>query len=87
MQVSIYRWASRLIAFIHLIIMSINFISIPMVIIYEPFWIWMPIITFMVSPVIGGTYCMFNRLENHFRKKALMPLIEDRLGDLFNRRK
>jgi hypothetical protein len=44
----------------------------------------MPIITCLVSPVLGGTYCMFNRLENFFRIKADMPLIRDRLEALFN---
>lgn len=64
-------------------IITLNLISIPFVVAYEPFYIWMPIITFLVSPLIGGNYCMFNRLENFFRFKAGMPLIEDRMGALF----
>ena len=42
----------------------------------------MPVITFLVSPLVGGTYCIFNRLECLFRLKAGMPLIEDRVGHL-----
>ncbi len=77
------KCAAKLVAIIHLMIMILNLISVPFVIAYEPFYIWMPIITFLVSPVIGGTYCLFNRLENHFRAKAGMSLIEDRIGELF----
>jgi hypothetical protein len=52
-----------------------------MVILMEPFYIWMPIITMLVSPLVGGAYCLFNRLENHFRRKALLPLINDRFEE------
>lgn len=67
-----------IISIIHLLMIFLNLIAIPFLIIYEPFYIWMPIITLLVSPVIGSTYCMFNRLENYFRIKAGMDIIQDR---------
>jgi hypothetical protein len=56
-------------------------VAIPLLIVYEPFWIWMPMITFLASPYIGGSFCIFNRIENHFRRKAVLPPIEDRFYD------
>ena len=78
-----YRIAAHIVAIIHLLIISLNLLSIPFVIAFEPFYIWMPIITFLVSPLVGGTYCMFNRLENYFRHRAGMVLIHDRVAHLF----
>lgn len=74
---------ARFVAFVHIILIVLNLASIPCVILWEPFYIWAPIITVLVSPVIGGSYCLFNRLENYFRVKAGMPKIYDRLYNLF----
>ena len=82
---SVYYFLAKFVAFIHLIMIGMNIISVPFLIVTQPFYIWMPIITCLVSPVLGGTYCMFNRLENFFRAKAGMPLITDRLAELFGR--
>ena len=79
-----YACMARFTAFVHLGIAGANLVAIPLMIVNEPFWIWMPLITFLVSPMLGGTYCMFNRLENMFRRKAGMRLITDRLQELFN---
>lgn len=84
-DVTMYRLLAHCVAITHLLIIALNLIAVPFVIAYEPFYIWMPLITFLVSPLIGGTYCMFNRLENHYRAKAGMRLIHDRVGDLFKR--
>lgn len=73
-----YRIYAHIVGFIHLLMIFLNLISVPYLIVYEPFYIWMPIITLLVSPVIGQTYCMMNRLENHFRFLAGMDLIHDR---------
>lgn len=83
----IYKISAHCVAVIHLLMISLNLISVPFVIIHEPFYIWMPIITFLVSPLIGGTYCIFNRLENYLRAKADMHLIDDRIGELFKRKR
>lgn len=82
-----YKLIAHFIAVVHLLIITLNLVSVPFVIIFEPFYIWMPIITFLVSPLVGGAYCMFNRLENYFRAKAGMRLIDDRVGELFRRNK
>lgn len=80
-----YRFLAYFVATVHLIMILLNLLAVPFLIVYEPFYIWMPIITFLVSPLIGGTYCMFNRLENYYRQKAGMKLITDRVGALFER--
>lgn len=79
----VYNIAARLVSITHLFIIGLNVAAIPFVICREPFYIWMPVITMLVSPLVGGTYCMFNRLENFFRVKAGLPTIEDRMDALF----
>ena len=77
-----YKLLAHFVATVHLLIIALNLLSIPAVIAFEPFYIWMPIITFLVSPLVGGAYCMFNRLENYYRSKAGMKLITDRFQSL-----
>lgn len=67
-----YKFLANLVFIIHSIMIIVNIISIPFLIVYQPFYIWMPMITVLVSPVLGGTYCIFNNLEDHFRKLAGM---------------
>lgn len=71
------------VAFIHTIIIIINYISLPLLLINEPFWIWMPMLTFFVMPSLGGKNCIFNRLENFYREKAGMPKIVDRTNEIW----
>lgn len=78
MSVFYYKLIVKLIAILHLSIIALNFISIPLIIINEPFWLAMPLITLLVSPLIGGSYCLFNVLENKYRVKAGLPEINDR---------
>jgi hypothetical protein len=78
----LYRILAHCVAVTHLVIIFLNLLAVPLLIINMPFYIWMPIITLLVNPMIGGAYCMFNRLENYFRFKAFMPPIQDRIGDL-----
>lgn len=80
----LYRFMVHCVAVMHLIIIILNVLAVPFLISNEPFYIWMPLITFLVSPMVGGTYCMFNRLENYFRFKAFMPPIHDRLGHILS---
>lgn len=80
-----YYLLVKFIGTIHLVLIFANLISIPLLIVYTPFYIWVPIITMMNSPVVGGTYCSFNRLENHFRRKVGMRQITDRFEELFKR--
>lgn len=84
-SVSRYYYMAKLVAVVHMGIILLNAAAIPFLIWKEPFWIWMPLITMLGSPVLGGTYCMFNRLENHYRRKAGMPQIEDRFAEFLRR--
>ena len=61
-----------------------NLAAIPFLVAYEPFYIWAPLLTVLVSPLVGGTYCLLNRLENHYRALAGRPLINDRLENFIN---
>lgn len=70
------------VAIIHVCVIFVNILSIPFVIIYEPFYIWMPLVTLLISPLTGGTYCLFNRIENYYRLKANMPKIHDRFYEV-----
>ncbi len=72
-----YCFLVRVITIVHLGVYLVNTISIPFIMYKTPFYIWMPMLTMMVSPVLGGTYCMFNRLENYVRVKAGMPTRTD----------
>jgi len=66
----LYYYISRIIFVTHITVIMINVISIPLLIVNMPIYIWMPMITLLVSPILGGTYCIFNRIENHYRIKA-----------------
>ena len=77
-----YRFCVKLVSTVHLILIFGNLLAVPFLVTQTPFYIWMPMITMLVSPVLGGAYCSFNRLENHFRRKAGMPEIHDRMATL-----
>jgi len=83
----LYCILANVTATVHLVLIAMNVLAVPFLIVNEPFWIWAPLITFLVSPFVGGTYCIFNQLENLYRLKAGMPLIKDRLDQLFIRNK
>lgn len=68
----------RVISIGHLMLIAANFAAIPFLIVNCPIYIWAPLITTMSSPLMGGPYCIMNRLENEFRHRAGMELIEDR---------
>ena len=67
------------IAIVHMMVIVLNTLAIPCLIYYQPFYIWMPLVTMLVSPVLGGTYCIFNNLENKYRVEAGKEPIEDRV--------
>lgn len=58
---------------IHQLLIWSNAVSIPFVIINEPFYIWVPIVSVLVSPVLGSIFCIFNQLEDFYRAKAGLP--------------
>lgn len=67
------------VAVTHGILIIVNLISVVCLIVLTPFYIWVPMISLMISPFLGGTYCIFNNIENYYRKKAGLPEISDRL--------
>lgn len=87
MRQSLFLYASKIVATLHIIVVALNAIALPLLIINEPFYIWMPMITVLCSPLIGGPYCMLNQLENFFRRGAGLESIEDRVALLFTRSK
>jgi hypothetical protein len=85
LQAFFYVFMANTIAGCHLCLIFGNCICLAMLIGFQPVYIWLPMISLMVSPVIGGSHCFMNRLENHYRLRAGMPLITDRLEELFTR--
>ena len=79
MRVFCYTFIANCIAGIHLLLILANLVSLACLIAYEPFYIWLPFLTLVSSPMMGGTHCLFNRIENIYRVKAGLPLITDRL--------
>lgn len=71
------------VATVHTMLIFLNFISIPLLVTNEPFWIWTPLLTFLASPLLGGQFCIFNRIENFYREKAGMPKIVDRVNEIW----
>lgn len=69
-----YTVAAHTVNFIHQIMIAMNTLAIPFVIYYQPWYLWMPIITCLVSPILGGTWCLFNQLEDHYRNQAGLPM-------------
>ena len=80
---TLYGLVARIISLIHILLIVGNLISVPFLVLYTPFYICIPLITMLVSPVLGGSYCLFNRLENYFRYKAGRPQITCRVNSLY----
>lgn len=74
-----YKVAAHFIAIVHIVIMFANTIALPVLIIYEPWYLYFPMISLLCSPLLGAQYCMFNRLENYCRYRAGMPQIYDKI--------
>ncbi len=57
-----------------------NFIAIPLLILLQPWYIWLPIVSCIASPLLDGVNCRMVRLENKLRKKIKLEQIkhEDR---------
>lgn len=70
------------IVLLHNILIILNLMSIPLLIIHEPFYISLPLLTVLMSPLLGGAHCVLNNIENYFRGKADMDLIEDRTEEI-----
>ena len=78
----LFSTLARFIGFIHWIIVIMNFAAIPCLMVYTEWYIWMPMLTVLVSPFLGSSYCLFSRIENIMRIKACMPLTDDKMNTL-----
>ena len=58
----------NVINYIHYVILAINAIAVPAVIIHEPFYIWVPITTLLISPLLSP-HCIVGKLVDHFKDK------------------
>jgi len=67
---NIYRILSFVVSAIHQIIIYGNTIAVLFLIIKQPWYIWLPVGTCILSPLLGGSLCIMNRLENKLRIKA-----------------
>jgi hypothetical protein len=76
-----------LIVVIHNIVIAANLLSVLLLLIYTPFYIWLPMLTLLVNPILGGKFCLMNQTENYYRKLAGLPTIKDRAEELLNRSK
>lgn len=81
-----YIFIVNLVSSVHLALIFGNLLSIVLLIAYEPIYVWLPLITLLVSPVIGGSHCWLNRLENMYRMRVCMPLITDRFEEFLENR-
>ena len=59
----------------------INCIAGIWLIIYEPWYVAVPLITILANPLMGGQYCVLNNVENMFRQQLGWPLIKDNFID------
>ena len=73
---------AKIISIFHIAIIIGNTIAIPMLMLYQPFYIWLPIVTYLCSPMIGGVYCPLNRMENHFRRLSGQEQFTDKMEDI-----
>jgi hypothetical protein len=53
-----------------------NIIGIIFIVIYEPWYLVLPLLTILYNPVIGDIYCAYNNIENRYRSALGWPLIE-----------
>jgi hypothetical protein len=81
----LYRLCVYSVAVTHVVLIGTNLVAMPFIIWYTSWYIGIPLVTLLASPLLGGTNCIFNRLENYFRGKADMPLIYDRMDFIAER--
>jgi hypothetical protein len=77
-----YNWKARLynknwwravyVAFVHQFLIWTNTLAIPFLIYYEDWYIALPIIALLYSPLFGSRFCILNRLEDIYRRRAGM---------------
>jgi len=61
----------------HMFLYAGNMIGLCFAIYYEPWYYGVMFCTFAFSPAMNGVFCAFTNLENYFRLKLGMEIIED----------
>lgn len=60
----------------HWTLLLTNLTACFFIIIYQPWYIAIPICTLLNNPILGGKFCMLNDLENRLRSKLGWTLIK-----------
>ena len=68
-------YLSTVIAIHHLVLFTL-IISIPILLIYEPIWVSIPLSSWIIHLGCTRNDCPLTKLGNHFRKKLLFPEIK-----------
>lgn len=74
------RLALILIVVIHLIIVFINIVAIPFLLIYTPWYISIPLISFLIRLATVERICPLTNIENWIRRKLGMKEIKTFIG-------
>lgn len=61
---------------IHWCLYLSNIFAIIPLILFQPWYIFMPLVTVLGHPIISGAFCGLNNLENHYREKAGWTIIQ-----------
>ena len=71
MKKNSYSIAIVLIQIIHFLYLILLAAAIPLLVIYEPFWIWVPLNAWVAHHIFARYWrdCPLTRIENEFRKK------------------
>ena len=77
MNKSFYNIIILLIQIVHVIYIVFAVVAMPLLVIYEPFWIWVPVNSWMVHHImmVNKNNCPLTHLENIVRKKANRPTV------------
>ena len=70
------RFCLSVIISTHHISLWIILVSIPLLFIFEPLWISLPLCSWIIHLGCTRNDCPLTKLENHFRKKLLFPQIK-----------
>lgn len=78
MKKNSYNIAIVLTQIIHFIYLILLAASIPLLVIYEPFWVWVPLNAWVAHHIFARHWrdCPLTRIENKFRKEMGKPEIQ-----------
>lgn len=68
-----YIIGAYFIRYCHYLLIACNTVSIVFLVAYVPWYVFMPVGTILMSPIVGEERCILNLLENSFRIKGGLP--------------